>query len=1049
MTGIENTPRFPAFSGPIRFFAHHRTAANMLMVMLLIAGYLALDRLNTQLLPTSENPRVSVRVAWPGASASDIERTVVRNFEPALRYLDGVDNFMGLAREGSAYMAVQFRRGMDLDHLVTEVQKAVDGVSTLPEAVERPEVRAVRSFETVAKILITGPFSESTLKRYAIQLRDGLLNAGIDRVDMNGTRDEEILVSVPERQLARYHLSMDDVAAAIKREMQTRPAGNLRGGLDRSVHGVGSADTAKEIAAITLRADKTGEHLAVGDVARVVDGFDASQVRGLYRGDPAIRLEVQRTPMADTLTTNQILHDYIARVRSTLPKELKIELFDVRANYLKQRINLLYKNGLQGLLIVMVVLFVFLSARIAFWVAIGIPVALMAALAVMWATGQTINMFSLFALMLALGIIVDDAIVVGEHTATLRKDGQPVGRAVERGALRMLAPVSAATLTTIVAFIPTFFFGGRVGNMLQSLPLVVVAALAASLIECFFILPAHLRHALAHSVRPSRFRRSFDQGFEYFKEHIFRPLVEFAITWRYATLMAVVASLLITLSVVLSGNLRFNFFPSPEAEYLSAGITMQTGSSREQTLKALGIIEESLYRAQRKFKKDGLPLINTTFAWLGQLGYSSGDHLAQLDVQLAASEERTIRTQDIIRQWKRMVPPIPGLERLSVGVRRHGGAPQDLEIKLNGDDVYALKNAALEIEDVLSAIPGIQAVNDDLPWGKRDVSIQLNQRGKILGFTIDRVSSQIQQLLEGQIVHRFARNSEEVVVRIQRADYVPGMQALRDMHIATEDGHYVPLRDIAEMEEKSAFSMIMRRDGKANIQVGADLNDKVLTLVEAKRKLEQAGLEAIVQRYGVTLDMGGGLEEQREGFSDLQYGSLVAFVLIYIVLAWVFASYSRPVIVMAIIPFGLVGVILGHLIMDMDLTMLSLVGLLGLSGIIVNDSIILVSRADERLAAGESILEAASGAACDRLRAVLLTSLTTIGGLMPLMFEKSIQAQFLLPMAVTIVFGLTVTTLLVLLLVPVIYNIRADLLLKANVLWSRYRKNEETFLISS
>jgi len=945
--------------------------------------------------------------------------------------LDGVDNFMGNAREGSAYMAVQFRRGMDVDHLVTEVQKAVDGVSTLPEAAERPEVRAVRSFERVAKILVTGPFSESTLKRHAIQLRDGLLNAGIDRVDMTGTRDEEILVTVPERKLARYQLSMDDIAAAVKREMQTRPAGNLRGGLDRSVHGVGSADTVDEIAAITLRADKTGEHLTVQDVARVADGFDASQVRGLHRGDPAIRLEVQRTPIADTLTTNQILHDYIARVRPTFPEELKITVFDVRAGYLKERIGLLVKNGLQGLLIVMVVLFIFLSARIAFWVAFGIPVAIMAALAVMWATGQTINMFSLFALMLALGIIVDDAIVVGEHTATLHKGGQPLKLAVEGGALRMMAPVLAATLTTVVAFLPAFFFGGRVGNMLQSLPLVVIAALAASLIECFFILPAHLRHALAHSVKAGRFRRSFDQGFEYFREQIFRPLVELAITWRYATLMAVVASLLITLAVVVSGHLRFNFFPSPEAEYLSAGITMQAGTSREQTLKALAVVEESLYRTQRKLKQGDSPLIATTFAWLGKLGYSSGDHLAQLDVQLSASEDRSIRTKDIIRQWKRSVPPIPGLERFSVGVRRHGGAPQDLEIKLNGDDVYALKNAALEIGEVLSAIPGIQAVNDDLPWGKQDVAIQLTQRGKMLGFTIDKVSSQVQQALEGQIVHRFARNSEEVVVRIQRADYVPGMQALHDMHIATTDGHYVPLHDIAKMKEKSAFSMIIRRDGKVNIQVGADLNDKILTLVEANRKLEQAGLDAIAQRYGATLDMGGGLKEQREGFSDLQRGSLVAFVLIYIVLAWVFASYSRPLIVMAIIPFGIVGVVLGHLVMGMDLTMLSLVGLLGLSGIIVNDSIILVSRADERLAAGESVPEAASGAACDRLRAVLLTSLTTIGGLTPLMFEKSIQAQFLLPMAATIVFGLAMATLLVLLLIPVVYNIRADLLPKA------------------
>ncbi|MCP4127500.1 MAG: efflux RND transporter permease subunit [Gammaproteobacteria bacterium] len=1026
MSETGGIPRFPALSAPIRFFAQHRTAANLLMAILLIAGYIALDMLNTQLLPTRENPRVSVRVAWPGASASDMDKSVIRNLEPALRYLDGVDNFMGQAREGSAYMAVQFRRGMDVDQLTVEVQKAVDSVTTLPEATERPEVRAVRGFERVAKILITGPYSEGELKGHAVRIRDGLLDAGIDRVTMTGTRDEEIRVSVPERSLARYHLTMDDIATAIKRETRDRPAGSLRGGLDRSVHGVGRTDTADEIGAIVLRAGKRGEHLALHDVARVEDIFDPDQIRGLHRGAPAIRLEIQRTPSADTLETNRILHSYIEKARKTLPKELSIELFDVRADYLKERINLLFKNGLQGLAIVMAVLFIFLSARIAFWVAFGIPVALMATFAVMWITGQSINMFSLFALMLALGIIVDDAIVVGEHTAVLHKGGQPTGRAVEQGALRMSAPVMAATFTTIVAFLPTFFMTGRVGDMLQALPLVVTAALAASLIECFFILPAHLRHALSRTGDPGRYRSFFDQGFGHFRDRVFGPLVEFVIAWRYATLAMVVALLLIATSAVVSGKLRFNFFPSPEAEYISAGITMQAGTSREDTLKALEVIEESLYRADVKLDGEQ-ELVRVTFAWLGMLGFSSGDHLAQLDVQLAPSEERTIRTREILGKWKRMVPPIPGLERFSVGVRRHGGAPQDLEIHLHGDDAYSLKTAALEIQELLLDIPGVQSVNDSLPWGKRDVAIRLTQRGRALGFAIDDVSMQVQQALEGQIVRRFARRSEEVVVRIRREDGALGMQALREMRIAAPGGAYVPLRDIADLEEKSAFSMIMRRDGKTNITVGADLDSTVLTLFEAQHELERAGLGIIAQRHGVELKLAGGLEEQRAGFSDLQRGSLIAFALIYIILAWVFAGYSRPLIVMIVIPFGMIGMVLGHLLMGQSLTMLSLVGLLGLSGIIVNDSIILVSRADERMAAGETMREAASGAARDRLRAVLLTSLTTIGGLTPLMFETSIQAQFLLPMAITIVFGLAVATLLVLLLVPVVYSILADI----------------------
>jgi multidrug efflux pump subunit AcrB len=1021
-----DSPRFPAMSGPVRFFANHGTAANLLMALLLIAGFIALENLNTQLLPTRENPRVSVRVSWSGASASDMDKSVIRNLEPALRYLGGVEDFFGLARQGSAYMAIQFRRGMDVNAVLAEVQKAVDGVTTLPEGADKPVVSAVRHYERVAKILVSGPFDERRLKDFAIQIRDGLLAAGIDQVSMTGARDEEIIVTATERNLTRYHLTMADMASAISRDMQDRPAGNLRGGLDRTVHGIGSSDTADEIARITLRAGRGGEHFTLGEVARVKRGFNPDQMRGMYRGQPAIRLEVQRSPAADTLKTNRLLHKYIAKIRNTLPGNLEIRLFDVRANYLQERIALLVRNGLQGLAIVLVVLFVFLNARIAFWVAFGIPVAMMSTLAVMWVSGQTINMFSLFALMLTLGIIVDDAIVVGEHAATLRAQGLAASQASERGALRMLAPVLAATLTTIVAFLPTFFFGGRVGNMMQALPLVVMAALAASLVECFFILPAHLRHALANLKQPGRFRRVFDSGFDYFRDRIFGVIAGIAFDWRYSVLGFMLALLVLSISVVISGKLRFNFFPSPEAEYISASITMQAGTSREKTLKSLNIIETSLYKTAKNLGQ-GKNLIHTTFAWLGKLGYSTGDHLAQLDVQLLPSEKRSVRTSELVRNWRRAVPPIAGLERFSLGVRRHGGAPRDLEINLKGNDPFALKTAALEIEELLMSIKGVQSVDDDLPWGKRDVRIRLTQRGRALGFNIDEVSAQVRQVLEGQIVHRFARNSEEIVVRIRRAGKMRGMQGLHEMRISSPDGIFVSLLDIADLHERRSFGMIFRRDGKMNIQIGADLDSKILTLLEIRHKINSSGLEAIARKYGASVSLEGGLAEQREGFSDLQRGAMLALALIYIVLAWVFASYIRPFIVMLIIPFSLIGAVAGHMIMGFDLSVLSLVGLLGLAGVVVNDSIILVARADERLAGGETVRQAATGAAQDRLRAVLLTSLTTIGGLAPLLFEKSIQAQFLLPMAITIVFGLAIATFLVLLLVPAVYGILTDI----------------------
>lgn len=1033
----EEMARFSALGAPIRFFTHHPTAANLLMILLCVFGLLALQGLNTQLLPTRENPRVSIRVSWPGASASDMERAVVRNLEPALRNLDGVEDFFGLAREGSAYMAVQFRRDMDPDAVLQEVQKAVDGVSTLPADIDPPKVSLVRGFERVAKILVTGPYGEETLKAWALRIRDGLLAAGIGRVTLTGARDTEITVSVPERNLLRYRLNMDDIGRALSSESRDVPAGNLRGHPDRSVHGAARADTPEEIRRIPLRVAADGGSVTVGSIADVREGPAADQVRGYHRGQPAIRLEVQRTPEADTLETNRILHEFMKKFRPTMPPGLKVEIYDVRADYLIDRIWLLIKNGLQGLVIALVVLMIFLDLRIALWVALGIPVSMLTTLAVMWATGQSINMFSLFALIMVLGIIVDDAIVVTEHaTHLMRNRHYGPAQAAETASLRMLAPVLAASLTTIAAFIPLYFFTGRIGYMLKPLPVVVTAALVASLVECFFILPAHLRHGLKGASHPGRMRKALDAAFDRFGEKIFMPLVRLACTWRYATLALVLAGLIMSIGVIRGGHLRFDFFPSPEPEYISASIVMQPGTPSTRTLEVLQAVEEALRRAERKLG-GGEKLVHTTFGWLGKLGYTSGNHLAQLDVQLVAAEKRSVRTPQIIRAWKQAIPPLPGLEQFSIGVRRHGGAPRDLEIRLHGDDPFTLKRAALEIERILAAIPGVQSVDDDLPWGKDDVRIHLNQKGRALGLRIEDVGRQVRQALEGEVIRRFARDGQEIVVRLRRTGLKRGLEGLNALLIRTSSGAYLPLRDIATLTIRRSFHTIFRRDGRTTIVIGADLDPQKLTLNEALASVKGSEISAIAKKYGVSLSFAGGMREQREGLSDLQKGMLLALVLIYIILAWVLGSYGRPLVIMTIIPFGIIGMVIGHLLLGMNLTMLSLVGLLGLSGIIINDSIILVARADERMRKGEEPFSAATGAARDRLHAVILTTLTTIGGLIPLLFEKSIQAQFLIPMAVTIIFGLGLGTLLVLFITPAVYLALGDIQSAGSRLMSR------------
>ncbi len=1009
----------------VRVFVHHRTAANLLMALLILAGVLSLGRLNTQFFPTVDIPQVSITVTWEGATPADMEKMVIRNLEPAIRALDGLDTYYGVAREGWAYISLTFVPGTDMTIALSEVKKAVDSATTLPEDIDPPQVKRVVRREVVAKLLLTGPYSEKQLKAFARRIRDAMLDAGIERITMTGARREEIVARIPTHELVRLDLDLSAIAARVRNETRDIPAGDISGAIDKSVHGAGRARSAAGIAEVPVKTLSDGTHVRLGEVARIEEGFDPTAERGFHEGRPAIQLIVWRTPTADTLKTNALFEQTLNRLRSELPADLVLHAYDVRARYLKDRIEMLLRNGAQGLALVLVILFLFLNGRIAFWVAVGIPTAMMATLAIMWATGQSINMISLFALILTLGIIVDDAIVVAEHSETLRRAGLRPLHAAEQGALRMLAPVSAATLTTMAAFLPLFFFQGRIGHLIIALPLVVISVLAASLIESFFVLPAHLRHALRHAGPPSPFRQRFDAAFERLKNGAFQRLVALAYDFRYATWALAIAALMLALALPFAGHVRFHFFPVPETEFIRARIVMAAGTPQQQTLQAVATIERTLHEVAARLGK-GERVVDSTFVRVGRMGFSRGDHLAQIDVQLTPSEERTVRTRALLRAWKKALPPIPGLERISFGGRHMAGAPRDLVVELKGDDPFVLKRAAEEVAALMKRVEGLIGIEDDLPYGKRDVRIALNAKGEMLGHDLAQVSGEVRAALLGTVARKFAREQEEVALRIRRDENIAGSGALAELPIRGPDGAWRPLGTIATLEEAAGFTTIYRRDGKISVSVEADIDEDRTTLSEAIRAIKAAGIDTILHKYGITASFSGGAEEQRKNLSDFRLGIYVALALIYIVLALIFDSYSRPLIIMSIIPFGVIGAIVGHWLLGYALTILSLIALLGLSGILVNDSIILVARADERRRHGEEMRAAAIGAAKDRLRAVILTSLTTIGGLTPLLFETSLQAQFLIPMAITIVFGLMVSTLLVLFLVPATLGIAAD-----------------------
>ncbi len=1036
----------PGSGGLISTFARHPTAANLLMVVLILLGLFAITRLNRQLFPAFDVPAIVVSVTWPGASAEDVESNILDVLEPELRFLDDLAEVRSYAREGNATIQLEFNPTADMQKAQSDVEQAVSRVTTLPEEAETPVITRASFFDPIANISISGPFSESVLKAYAKRLRDGLLAAGIDKVDLTGARDEEIWIKVREADLRRLKLSLDEIARIVRENTQDLPAGTLEGSNELQLRAKSERKTPEEIAKIEIKSLPTGQKIFLGDIADVGTRFERSGQIGLSRGKRAIEMSVKRARSADTLKTMKIMEDYLAKVRPTLPETLDVKVYNVRGKLVQQRLGILIKNGWQGLILVLLALFIFLNVRVAFWTAAGIPVALLATLAAMYVSGQSINMVSMFALIMMLGIIVDDAIVVGEHASTLEERGHSRLEAAERGGLRMFAPVTAASLTTAAAFLPMFFIGDRIGDILRGIPMVVMAALFASLIECFFILPGHLRHGRPSNKPPSRFRRAVDGGFAFLREKVFGPLVRLAYNWRYTTLALIIASFIFALGMMAGGRVKFVFFPRLEPETVIATVYFAPGVPTAEQIDAVTRIEQALYRAEKSLLKDknsspgGGPaageengeteetqLVEATFGLLGKAGRTSGDNLAQISGQLTPSEVRSVRTDAIIKEWRGKLPPIPGVERIAVFGQRGGPPGRDVDVRLQDGSTDTLKAAAEELKTILSGFSGLSAIEDDLPYGKQEIVFSLTPRGRAFGFTGATVGRQIRNAFEGAVATRFARNDDEITVRVLRAQETGGIAALKNVYLRAPDGTRVPLTEVVSTSERQNFSVVQRREGKRTVAVTADLDTKIATTEEIVARLEKGTMAKLAEKYGISYYYSGRDEERRKSFKDLQSGSILALALIYIILGWVFASYAKPFAVMGIVPFGFVGAIFGHYVMGYDITIISMIGLLGLTGILVNDSIVLVSRLQERVREGEQLIEASVGAAKDRLRAVLLTSLTTIGGLTPLIFETSRQAQFLIPLAVTIVYGLAGATILVLVLVPVLIGIGADI----------------------
>lgn len=1016
------------------FFAHHKVAGNLLMLIMILGGMFALQKLNIRYFPNFDLDLIQVSVSWKGASAEDIETAITIPLEQSLKTIDNLRNITSTSTQGSANITLELFEGTDTIQALNQVKQYVDEFRNLPDEAEIPKVISIVRYEQVAKLLIYGAENLAELRTLANNFEQQLLQRGIDKVDINGLPDQEIAIEISHNALHQLGISLNQVVQRIRSLSQDIPAGTF-----------GADDTATELRSLNQRRDEfsfarlpiitdDNSRIELGSIAEIKRQAIPGGVTLSMAGKPAVELVVRRSEFGDSFQAAEILKQWIEATRPLLPNSIKLHVYDETWQLIDERISLLFKNGATGLVLVVTILYLFLSTRVALWVAVGIPVSFMATLLILHFAGGSINMISLFALIMALGIIVDDAIVVGEDALTHYQAGEEALLAAEGGARRMFAPVFAASLTTIAAFLPLMLIRGPTGKILFEIPLVIVAVIIASLIESFFVLPSHLRHSFLHmhGAEKPNLQQRFNQRFTQFKKQQFKQFISLALEYRAIALSLIICALIICLGLLAGGRLKFSFFPSPEASTLYANVSFVPGTPRQEVYRYLQHVEQALHQADQQLAEESLVLTavtryGTSTSKNGRAN-TSGDHLGAMTVELIDSDQRQIRTADFIKAWRQQIKSAPGIDTLTITSRSVGPPGRDIGLRLSGNSADQLKLAALEIKQALKAIPGVSDIEDDMPYGRKQLIYTLTPAGEALGLTVTELGKQLHTAFTGERVQIFQDGPDEIEVRVK----LPQLQrdtlsALEHMEIRLDSGLTVPLHNVASWQPRRGFDLLRHDDGVLALEVSADVDRKVNNANQIIARLKNTVLPELALKYSINYTFAGQSADQAETMSDMGYGLIIGLTLIYFVLAWIFASYGWPLIVMAAIPFGLIGALFGHLILGIDITILSLFGLFGLSGIVVNDSIILVSFYQQLRTKGMNTRDALIEASCQRLRAVLLTSMTTIAGLTPLLFETSLQAQFLVPMAASIAFGLMFSTVLVLMIIPVLLSFHEDI----------------------
>jgi multidrug efflux pump subunit AcrB len=1035
--------------GLIAWFASNHVAANLLMWLIISAGIVSAFTIRKQTSPDFELNNVIVRVPYPGAAPQEVEEGVAIKIEEAIQDIDGIVKITSEAREGLGTVTAEVSAGEDLIEILSEVKTRVDAISTFPALTEKPVIYKEEVPVHVLFVSVYGDLDEFTRKELAQQIREDLMAIpAVNQVQFLGNQDYEISVEVSEHVLRQYGLTMTEISEAIRRSAVDLPGGTINtSGGDILLRTEGQVYTGLEYGELVLRTYPDGTRLKLADVATINDGFVERSGFGRFNGKRTATLRVLAGGEQNELATAAAVKEYIKNRSDSLPDGVSMETWIDRSYYLQGRLELMLSNMFQGAFLVFLTLSLFLRLKVAAWVIVGIPITFFGALTLMpigpWPV--TVNMLSLFGFILVLGIVVDDAIIIGESVYTkIRSDGHTLDNVI-KGAKRVATPATFGVLTTIAAFAPMLFVGGIPGPFFEAMSVVVVLCLLFSLVESKLILPAHLVHAkiepvnekaifapydTVHPVRwPTKFfqrmQRHVQHGLHSLIHNYYKPMLERAVDNRGVTLALFVAVLILTFGVMGSGIVRNVLFPKVPGDFIMMDLTMQNGTPPEVRNAAMEKLESAILAVNDDFQIEH-PGEEDPVNHVG--AFRRSDNTGIIFVEISKSEDRRLEGADISKMWRERVGDIAGVKDLtfSDGDRFGGGPP--LSFNLIGNNLESLQDAAGELQQKLQDYDGVFDITSSLESGGEEIRLSIKPEAEALGLTMSSLGRQVRQAFYGEEAQRIQRGRDElkVMVRYPLEDR-RSIADLENMRIRTSAGDEVPFQSVAEIEFGQSYSRIRRLNRKRTVTVSADIDPKLVEPGEIIKEISEEYIPGLLARYsGVEYSLEGASLEEVKLVQNLTYASIAALFLIYALLAIPLRSYSQPFIIMSVIPFGLIGAVIGHILLGKAISMFSLFGLIALAGVVVNDSLIMVDFINKARAEGTSIKEAVIQSGTIRFRAIVLTSLTTAVGLMPIMFEKSVQAQYVTPMAISMAFGIVFATVITLFLIPALYMLLID-----------------------